>query len=250
MMSPQAQAQQTPADQIPLVNPPGMQTIPNAPIQGAPPGAQPIQNAPGPVAPVPIPNAPPQLSPQEQAQIQFQQAGQAQPGVPAFNSKEIQARLDEKYTRYVRQYGEATSRQDYEAAARRTTQGFDPMLPNTWKAMFDDPATSEKLYKGYLNLQKIADVDPASALNHYTRFFHVGPRLSGPEQKKEEEDNVRLVQALADMTGQPAKTIDGRLKQIAWDKQKTPAERQQMVLDMIVKEGGVDIPLLTRMGLW
>jgi|GEM_PF-2009661 len=234
-LSPQAPEQQQPAEQVPLVNPPGMQQIPNAQA---------------PVAPVPIPNALPQLSPQEQAQIAFQQAGHAQPGPPTFNGKEIQARLDEKYTRYVRQYGESISRQDYEAAARRTTQDFDPMLPNTWKAMFDDPTTSEKLYKGYLNLQKIADVDPASALNHYTRFFHAGPRLSGPAQKKEEEDNTRLVQVLADMTGQPAKTIDGRLKQIAWDKQKSPAERQQMVLNIITKEGGIDIPLLTRLGLW
>jgi hypothetical protein len=216
----------------------------------APPGAVSIQNAPGPVALVPIPPAAPQLTPQEQAQINFKQAGQPQPAAPSFNDKEIQGRLDEKYSRYVRQYGESISRKDYETAARRTTQDFDPSLPNTWKAMFDDPTTSDKLYKGYMNLQKIAEVDPGSALNHYTRFFHTGPRISSEAQKQEDQDNAKLVSALSDMTGQSAKMIDARLKQIAWDKGKTPQERQQEILDMIVKEGGVDVPLFSKLGLW
>ena len=160
------------------------------------------------------------------------------------------ARIDEKYSRYVRQYGQALTRDQYKQAFINTTHGMDPTLPDTWKAMFDDPATSEKMFNGYMNLQKIQDVDPASALNHYTRMFQLGKRLAPAEQAKETEDNAKLVQALSDMTKQPAKDIDRRLQAIAWDKGKTPKQRKQAVIDMIEKEGGVNVPLLVQMGLW
>ena len=162
----------------------------------------------------------------------------------------MEARIDEKYSRYVRQYGQAISRDEYKQAFLNATHGMDPTLPDTWKAMFDDPTTSEKMYNGYMNLQKISDVDPGAALNHYTRMFQLGQRLAPAQQFKETEDNAKLVQALSDMTKQPVKDIDNRLRQIAWDKGKTPEQRKQAVVDMIVKEGGVNIPLLMQMGLW
>jgi hypothetical protein len=52
------------------------------------------------------------------------------------------------------------------------------------------------------------------------------------------------------MTKQPVKEIDNRLRQIAWSKGRTPEQKKQAVIDMIVKEGGVDVPLLVKMGLW
>jgi hypothetical protein len=234
-----------------------MPVIPQgAPPQSAqmPPGSVPIQNAPGPIAPVPIPNAAPQLSPQERAQIQFIQAGQPQPRMPAFNEKHIQDQLDQMYSLYARQYGSsAYSRQDFENSVRNATNNFDPNLPGTWNGMFRDPATAEKLYKGYMGLQKMASVNYDWALNHYTRpFFEKSGQylLGGEQQRTEDQDNAKLVNALAEMTGRTMKEIDSRLKQMAWDPAITHAGREKAITDMIIKEGGVDVPLFKQMGLW
>jgi len=252
------QAQPAPAAPVAPVPPPApMPVIPQgAPPQSAqmPPGSVPIQNAPGPIAPVPIPNAAPQLSPQERAQIQFIQAGQPQPRMPAFNEKHIQDQLDQMYSLYARQYGSsAYSRQDFENSVRNATNNFDPNLPGTWNGMFRDPATAEKLYKGYMGLQKMASVNYDWALNHYTRpFFEKSGQylLGGEQQRTEDQDNAKLVNALAEMTGRTMKEIDSRLKQMAWDPAITHAGREKAITDMIIKEGGVDVPLFKQMGLW
>lgn len=211
----------------------------------APQGAQPISNAPS----VPIPAEGP--SPQEIAQVDFQKAGQPPQKIGKWSEPFVEARIQEKWRRYQRQFGEVPY-DEYKAGALRATQNLDPSLPSTWQAMFDDKETGTKLYNGYMNLQKIADVDPASALNHYTRMFWQkrGTMGASTDQRKEDQDNAKLVQGLSDMTKQPVKEIDSRLKMIAWDKGKTPDQRKQAVLDMIVNEGGIDVPLLVKMGLW
>jgi hypothetical protein len=212
----------------------------------------PPQDEMAPVAPdgtQPIQNAPPILPPKDQAQVDFQEAGKPPQKAGKWNDAFVEARIQEKWKRYERQYGEIPY-EEYKDGALRATQNLDPALPATWQAMFDDKETGTKLYNGYMNLQKLTGVDPASALNHYTRFWHKGPRISGEAQKKEDQDNAKLVQALSDMTKQPVKEIDSRLKMIAWDKGKTEAQRKQAVLDMIVNEGGIDVPLLVKMGLW
>lgn len=251
MLSPKAQAEAIPPGQVaPIPIPPaGAQSIPNAPLpqlttpgpQGMPLGAQ------------PIPLATPQLSPQEQAQVQFNQSAQPQPGPSAFSESQIQARIDEKYARYVQQFGSRISRQEYEQAFRKTTNNLDPMLPNTWKAMLDDPTTSDRIFKSYLNLQKIGHMHPESAFNYYKEWglaklqSHL-PRISSEQQKQENQDHDKLVGALADMTSLPTKAIDDRFREIAFEGNEET--RKKALMDMIIREGGVDVPLLQQMGLW
>ena len=209
----------------------------------APAGAAPIPNAPmGQPEPTPV------ISPQDQAQQDFKQAGQEPAKVGKWNDSAVEARIDEKYSRYVRQYGQSLTRDQYKQAFINTTHGMDPTLPDTWKAMFDDPATSEKMYNGYMNLQKIDSVQPIRALNYYRRLFHPGERISSEERINETEDNAKLVQALSDMTKQPAKEIDKRLRALSFGKK--PEQWKQALSDMMIKEGGIDVPLLVQMGLW
>lgn len=241
-------------DQVqPVPAPAGPSQIPSPEQAPAPPGAEPIPNAlPGQVQPVPIPPAAPQLSPQDQAQAQFTDAGKPQEPakVGPWNSTFVNSRIHEKYIRHIRQYGQTISEDQYRQAVLSGTNNLNPLNPTTWKGMFDDPATADRYFNAYVNLQKIKEVDPASALNHYTRLFQLGPRIAPAEQFKENEDNAKLVDALAKMTGQSSKDIDSRLRLLAWDKGKTPEQKKQAVLKLIVNEGGVDVPLLVKMGLW
>jgi hypothetical protein len=214
------------------------------PIPGAPAGSQPIPNT----SIQQPPAQPVQATPQQQ----FEQAGQQPPIQSKWNQTFMMNRMAEKYRRY-NQTGmnvNGISLQDYIRGAMQATNNLDPMNPDTWHGMFDDKETADRMFKGYMNLQKIGNVDPGSALNHYTRLFQLGNRIAPAEQMKETEDNAKLVQALADMTGQPAKEIDSRLKAIAWSRGKSPDQKKKAVMDMIVKEGGVDVPLLVKMGLW
>lgn len=228
------------------IPPPGAQPIPNASIPpagpaGVPPGAQ------------PIPLTAPQLSPQEQGQIQFNQAGKSVPQPIAFNDATINDRLQQKYIRHIRQYGQDISFEQFANEVRQGTNNFNPDNFATWQGMFDSPQEAERLFKAHMNLKKIENVDLGDALNHYTRPYLKrlgGVRFEAEQKRKEDEDNVQLIQALSGMgLGQP-KEIDNRLKQIAWDRSKTPEERQHQVMQMIIKEGGVDVPSLIDLGLW
>jgi hypothetical protein len=214
----------------------------------APSGAQPIPNAPAGPPPVePIQNAPAGPSPQEIAQADFQQAGHPPQKIGKWSEPFVEARIQEKWRRYQRQYGEVPY-EEYKAGALRATQDLDPSLPATWQAMFDDKETGTKLYNGYMNLQKLTGVDPGAALNFYypTRML----TASLEDRRKQDIDNAKLVQALSDMTKQPVKEINHRLSLIAWKKSMNGEQKKQAVLDMIVNEGGIDVPLLVKMGLW
>ena len=45
------------------------------------------------------------------------------------------------------------------------------------------------------------------------------------------------------------KEIDARLKQLAFSKIPSK-EKEKAIIDMIIKEGGIDVLLLHNMGLW
>ena len=220
---------------------------PNVPAM--PSGAQPIPNAPGQQEAPHSASLTAPLSPKEQTQATFSNPT-ATKSSPTFSQKAIDARLEEKYRRYVMKYGQAVSFDDYKSAAANATHGFDAMDPATWKAMFDDSATSDKLYKGYMGIQQMSGVKSADVFNHYTYGLLRGsPRLATPDQRRQDEANTRVVAALAQMTGRPTKEIDQRLRSLAFDRSKTPKQREEALSDIIIKEGGVDVPLLLGMGL-
>jgi hypothetical protein len=232
--------------------PPAASTLGPAPVEPAamPPGAQPIPNAPaGGAPPVAVTNTTPPLSSQEQAQSSFSQPTPVKPNT--FNDKAIESRMEIMYRRYVQKFGPVVPFDQFKQEITTSTNGFDPMDPNTWKGMFDSPATAEKMYKGYMSLQQMNGANVEDVLNHYTRAIvrgGAGFLTSYDRGRREDEANSRAVSALAGATGRPTKEIDDRLKLIAFDRSKTPAQRMQAVADMFI-EGGVDVPILHDLGL-
>ena len=73
---------------------------------------------------------------------------------------------------------------------------------------------------------------------------------SSSDRMAHDADNEKLISALKGMGVGDTKEIDTRLKQIMWDKGKNPEQKKQAVIEMIVNEGGVDLPKLMQMGLW
>lgn len=243
--------------------------IPAGPEQApAPAGAVPIPVAPAvppqavntaapaqpaPQAPAPGPPAPPPPTPQEQGQEQFSQTSPVVPNkIGKWNEDAIKARMEQKYSRYVRKYGTAVSPQEYMQKVLQATDGLNPMNAATWKGMYDDPTQAEKMFKDYLALQKMpleSKTFVTDGLNHYHRLISLGPRIAPEAQLREEQANSIMVQALSDITKQPVKAIDTRLKQIAFDRGKSAVQKKQAVIDMIAKEGGIDWNTFHEMGL-
>jgi hypothetical protein len=219
------------------------------PVNNVPTGAQP--NAQAPVQNAAAPSHPPvnMPSPQEQANDKFVNP-EPTAQTSAWKESELDSRLQYKYSQYVRQYGQNISFDQYKAGAAKATNNFDPMLESTWKGMIDDPATATKMYNGYMGLQKMKGVQVENALNHYLTIFSGAGKYSLVDHRKDIEDNAKLVNALSDMTKQPAKDIDARLRQIAYNKSMNSEQKKSAVTDMIVNEGGVDVPWLIQHGLW
>jgi hypothetical protein len=240
-------------EQAPGPAPVGTVPIPNATPQGAPAINT---DGPGPVVP-PAPQGPPPPpppSPQEKGQAQFSQPTAEQPNkIGKWNADMVERRIDEKYSRFVRQYGPyAMTREQYKQGALQATDNLNPMNPATWKGMYDDPATAEKYFKDYLALQKMpleSKTFVADALNHYHRILSLPARIAPEEQQKEEESNSIIVQALSDITKQTPKEIDSRLKQIAFDRGMSGQQKKQAIVDMITREGSIDWNTFHEMGL-
>jgi hypothetical protein len=236
-------------------------------------GQLPVAEAPAKIQPIPIPNAspdqpipavnagglppvpppPPAPSPIEQGQQAFAQVQQEAPQkIGKWNANTVNERIHEKYARYVRKYGASISEDDYKAGALQATDNMNPMNPGTWKGMYDDPATAEKYFKDYMALQKIpldSKTFLGDALNHYHGLVKLGPRLAMGSQNREREANTQLVQALSDITKQPAKTIDERLRTISLDRGLGGQQKKQAIVDMITREGSIDWDTFVKMGL-
>jgi hypothetical protein len=245
--------QQPSPAQTPTI-PPGAQPIPNAPA-----GPAPMQQAIAPVAPQgQTPQAPPAPSPQEQAQAQFNQTAQPQK-IGKWDAQTVDSRLQTMYSRFVRQYGQVISPDQFKQDVLQATDNLNPMNPGTWKGMYDDPATAEKMYKDYMSLQKMPlDLTTnffSDALNHYLGGIRLDPLNMNEDMKRQDRANVTLVQTLMDITKMDKKTVEEKLRSIAFDHglKENPAKNQhdksQAIINMIVQQGGIDWNTFQKMGL-
>jgi hypothetical protein len=224
--------------------------IPPATGQPGPEASQPIQNAPS------QPPAPSPIDLQNKANSDFIGDTQNASG-HAFAPKLLEQRLQMMYELHQRRLqGFAEPYEQFVQAVKQGTDNFNPDNPATWQGLVDDPAQAEKLYKAHMAMKKLDGPKVISnALNHYTdNLVNSGiggaGRLSSSERMAHDADNEKLISALKGMGVGDTKEIDTRLKQIMWDKNKNPEQKKQAVIDMIVNEGGVDLPKLMQMGLW
>ena len=232
----------------PTVNP-----IPVPPATGQPQGpggAQPIPNAPA------QPPAPTPADLQNKASEDFLGDTQNASG-HAFSPKLLEQRLQMMYELHQRRLqGFAEPYEQFVQSVKAGTDNFNPDNPATWQGLVDNQAQAEKLYKAHMALKKMDGPNVISnALNHYTdNLFNSGiggsGRLSSSDRMAHDADNEKLISALKGMGVGDTKEIDTRLKQIMWDKGKNPEQKKQAVIEMIVNEGGVDLPKLMQMGLW
>ena len=241
--------------------------IENAPVQGAPAVQASMQEAPvqqpapQPVAPQPeaqaAPQAPPPApSPVEQAQGQFSATTQTPPNkIGEWNGDVIEQSMQRKYNEYIRKYGRIVEYEPYKAQVLQATDNMNPMNEYTWKRIYADQGVAAKMYKDYLALQKMPLESPtfvADALNHYrggVLGIRADPLNVNEKMKEQNRANDVLVQALMDITKQDKKTIDARLKELAFDNGLSGDKKKQLVANMIAKEGGIDWNTFHKMGL-
>jgi hypothetical protein len=237
------------------VMPPGAQPIPNAP-QGSAPTQQAMAPAPQGAATqaTPAPQGPPPPSPVEQAQTQFTQNTNQQPAkIGKWDAATIDNRIQTMYSRFVRQYGQAISPNQFKQDVLQSTDNLNPMNPGTWKGMYDDAATAEKMYKDYMSLQKLPLDEPAfipNALNFYSpHLFAPSAKSLDVNKQNEAAAHTTLVQSLADITKRTTKEVEERLMEISRNRGMSPEKKKEAVVDMIVQQGGIDWNTFHKMGL-
>ena len=227
------------------------------PITSQPPSNPPdVANAPA--GAVPIANAPPQMDPKDQPQVDFNSAGQSTEPVGHWSPTFVNSRIQEMYSRFARQgYANGISLEQFKNHVLQGTNNLDADNPDTWMGMYDNPETAKKMYSDYkalsnLPLNEPKDTFTPSALNHYLRLIPTGKnvgRFTPEDRVREEQANTILVQTLSELLKKTPKEIDTRLRQIAFMHTNGNAKRQ-MIMDMIVKEGKVDVLGLKQTGLW
>jgi hypothetical protein len=224
---------------------------------GAPAGAQPIANAPaGQPAPTLAQNVP---TPQETGQAKFENPTAEKAGPSQFDPSKVEDRMQVLYQNYARKYG--TTYYTYEKFKNEVlkgTEGLSPDNMDSWNVLYANPTKAAKMYADHMALSRIPMDEPvdtftADAMNHYTRIFSgsmAGQRLTPAQTKREQLANQTLVDTLHTLTGKTPGEIDRKLHDIAFMRDVTPEQKKQMVMDIITKEGHVDIGEMQRIGLW